>query len=208
MSKKNVLEVQEKKWLITTDLPCLKCGYNMRELEGPIVSCPECGYDNDITQPKLWFCHNVSIDQLAKEHWAVLAAFTSLLFVPALLLLCTFTPAVLRSTTAPAFVIILGTVIPVLCNLGLAALWIWSTLRWFKSTPSKFPTTRVLIELHVALWIFFVGILYTPTCFFLQNNPSLSLHHWLAFLLVPASILIIYRVKLLLKNQSNTQNIN
>ncbi len=37
------------------DLPCLKCGYNLRGLAGDPIKCPECGYENpfgDAAVPK------------------------------------------------------------------------------------------------------------------------------------------------------------
>ncbi len=41
-------------WLIDRKLPCLGCNYNLQQLTGPIVNCPECGAVNDLQYPKQW----------------------------------------------------------------------------------------------------------------------------------------------------------
>lgn len=41
-------------WLIDGDLPCLKCGKNLRGLIGQKVGCPECGHLNDLADPHQW----------------------------------------------------------------------------------------------------------------------------------------------------------
>ncbi|MEM6259116.1 MAG: hypothetical protein AAGI37_12450 [Planctomycetota bacterium] len=41
-------------WHIKQDLPCLHCDYNLRGLDGPQVTCPECGQNNDLTDAYQW----------------------------------------------------------------------------------------------------------------------------------------------------------
>jgi len=47
-------ENRDDPWLITGDLPCLGCEYNLRGLVGPVVTCPECARENDLRDPEAW----------------------------------------------------------------------------------------------------------------------------------------------------------
>lgn len=42
------------RWYVFRDLPCLKCGYNLRTQVGQVVHCPECGHANDLGDPEQW----------------------------------------------------------------------------------------------------------------------------------------------------------
>ncbi len=52
-----VEEVQKEdlwKWKVYGDWPCFKCLYNLKGLQGPEVTCPECGQNNDLRRLPLW----------------------------------------------------------------------------------------------------------------------------------------------------------
>ena len=176
----------------------------MRELEGPIVICPECGHENDIRDTKAWFCHNLAIDKIAKEHWVALAAFLSILFLPTTFAILAYTLPIFRSLPKPPFMILLGIVLPVLLMGGLFFLWSWATYKWFKSASLSWPMGRVYINMHLSIWMVLSGALYLPSYYFLSNNPRITLMRSLPCLLLPLGFFLIIRARKLIKNHKLT----
>ena len=47
-------ESEKSPWLIDRTLPCLQCDYDLKNLTGPMVDCPECGFIHDLRDPDRW----------------------------------------------------------------------------------------------------------------------------------------------------------
>ena len=129
-----------RRWLLTGDLPCLECGYNLRGLVGPIVQCPECGRHNDLRHSDAWQTKQLPLGVRTRQHWPATSVALSFLVV-------SFTPVALF---AP-----LGW-IP---SLFFTILWLWTCVRWVRSARDKAWSIGMLMATHVAVWSFGVGML-------------------------------------------------
>jgi len=54
-------------WLIDCKLPCLECKYDLFQLTGPVIACPECGEINDLRLPEQWKSHFQSLPPKQKK---------------------------------------------------------------------------------------------------------------------------------------------
>ena len=132
------VETPDRRWLLTGNLPCLGCQYNMRGLVGPIVLCPECGHRNDLRQPEKWQSRQLPLGVCKRSHWPATAVLMSLCSLP-------FAPLVIgylkHGNFWPAVLLILA-----------VAAWLWNCYRFVRSCSSAVWAIGILLTLHLASW--------------------------------------------------------
>ena len=136
----------QKRWLITGELPCLGCGYNLRGLVGPVLRCPECAHKNDLRDPKPWRAKALPVGVRERQHWPASAV---LLSFPAL-------PVTYVAIMLSVEDIITGSKVTLIA-IPLMLVWLMTCVRWVKSCQRPIWSFVVLLGLHLANWVMLLG---------------------------------------------------
>lgn len=131
-------------WVLTGDLPCLGCQYNMRGLVGPMVQCPECGHTNDLTRPELWEATELPLGVRERQHWPATAGFVSL----GVLATGGFTAGAVASSglISPLFMIAFS----FFC--GAMLLWLWNCRKFVNSCTNPWWGIKIIVGVHIGTW--------------------------------------------------------
>ncbi len=134
---------------LEVDLPCLKCGYNLRGLAGDPVTCPECGLVNPLGLrkiPEAVIRSRLRAMELplAVSTIAATIAITSFCLVVACVVLNEFTRVV--------SVVCLGSP-----GMAASAAWIWGRLRFAKQCRQQRGFVGVFYGYHA--WAMGIGAL-------------------------------------------------
>ncbi len=137
----------ERVWLLVGDLPCLGCGYNLRGLAGPVVMCPECGHANDLQDPTPWRVQQLPVGVIDRQHWPASAVALSfpLFLLGVWSIGATFVHQGFAVVAAGFFAVV-------------AFFWGRECWKWVRSCRNTAWAVAVLLLLHVATWLVFVGI--------------------------------------------------
>ena len=141
-------ESDARQWLLTGDLPCLDCQYNLRGLVGPMVRCPECGHDNDLRQASAWSVKQLPMGVRQRQHWPSSAV------VVALLAGGLGVGAVVGGVAGEMQV----TVICGLIFVPLFVYWLALCRRWVLSCNQVPWALLILAVLHVATVLVMIGL--------------------------------------------------
>lgn len=170
-------------WLLTDDLPCLGCQYNLRGLVGPIVACPECGHHNDLRQAHLWNIKKIPTGVRIREHWPTSAVVWSLMAPFSYLgAHCVFTSIF---GVAGIFALFAGVVIVV-----WFCIWMAYCIKWINHCNHKAWAVTLLLLLHVCTW----GFLAAPVLAAYYADGSGNLE-WSFFLLIPLAVGLILIIR-------------
>jgi hypothetical protein len=150
-------------WLLTGNLPCLGCQYNMRGLVGPLVQCPECGHTNDLARPQLWETSELPLGIRERQHWPATAGLVSLL-----VLLSGFFVVVAimgGGLISPGFIIAL------LICAAFVVLWLWNCKRFIASCTNALWGLKIILGVHIGTWclLWAGGVMFYPTMDILFN---------------------------------------
>ncbi len=131
-------EVTDEHGVITQDLYCLTCGYNLRGLSGDPVRCPECGEKNDlgvVTIPAEFI--RAALGRM--ETWPTSATLAVLVLTNALVVV------EMSPSSRTSFVVFV-----VLASLALWVLSVWRTGVVYDRKPEW---VSLLVEFHIAAFL-------------------------------------------------------
>ncbi len=138
-----------RRWLLSGDLPCLGCDYNMRGLVGPLVRCPECGRVNDLRQPDAWRDRELPLGVRERDHWPATAVMWSLG--------CVFfglmTAGMAMAGSWPF--------IPGVLLLAVLTGWGWVCRAWLRSVRESSWGLFVIVATHACAWAILGGVILT-----------------------------------------------
>ena len=137
---------EPSRWLLSGDLPCLECEYNLRGLVGPLVRCPECGHANNLRDPAPWKMKQLPIGVRQRAHWPASAALVSFWFFPVILLM-------LRIDSGWGLLIS-----DALLLVGLSIIWLRLCVRWVRSCHAPAWAVVRLAAVHLAAWGWIAGV--------------------------------------------------
>lgn len=140
----------QARWLIVGELPCLRCGYNLRGLVGPVLRCPECAHANDLRDPTPWRAKALPVGVRQRQHWPASAVLLSFPTLPVIFV------GVITWITQP----VNGAIVTIF-GIPLLVVWIITCVRWVKSCQHPLWSVVVLLALHVANWAILLGLV-TP----------------------------------------------
>lgn len=138
----------ETQWLLSGELPCLGCRYNLRGLVGPVVKCPECGHANDLRDPTPWRRTDLPLGVREREHWPALAVVCSLVTMPPVAALA---GAAGNGNLQLSFGFAMVTFV-------FATVWGVQCWRWVRSALRPVWASMVLGLTHLSAWAVIGGI--------------------------------------------------
>ncbi|QDU34080.1 hypothetical protein KS4_21420 [Poriferisphaera corsica] len=192
----------DKRWLLSGDLPCLGCGYNLRGLIGPVVQCPECGNGNDLRNPEPWKEVELPLGVKQREHWPALAPGLSLMVAVVVLIAGRELLYFLMQLNVRGFTLS-GVGLRGVLPFGLIAVfaggWLWLCMKWLKSADWSRGAWKVLLGTHAGTWMIFLGLTVGPSNYFLRVQPRVDAWVLLPFVMFPAGCAALIWVKVLLK---------
>ncbi len=145
-----VEEVQPEdlwKWKVYGDWPCFKCRYNLKGLQGPEVTCPECGQNNDLRRFPLWkkTASPQAIAWLVDVGWCLLISIVFVCF-----LLCGLGSLLVGQWVA--------TIVCLSIAFILLVFWFRNARLWLSLIPSRKLGCLLFFVVHATGYLILFGL--------------------------------------------------